>query len=340
MSAVPRGGPRIYYDDGVSLEPILSRRVAIIGYGSQGRAQALNLRDSGVDVRVGLRRGGRSWEVASRDGFEPLTIEDAVRWADVVQILIPDLQQPSVYASAIAPNLRRGASLGFAHAFNIHYGLIRPPEWADVFMVAPKSPGPRVREEYVAGRGVPSLVAVAQDRSGRARELALAYAKAIGSTRAGVLETTFREEVETDLFGEQAVLVGGVTYLILRGFETLVEAGYQPEVAYFEVLNELKLIVDLIQSGGLTHMLESVSETARYGGLTRGPRVIDERVKETMRRLLDEVRSGEFAREWAGGDVEGSLAEMRRLVDAVRAHQIEEVGARLRRLMRMRWGAG
>ncbi len=326
--------PKIYYDEDVSMDPILSRKVAVIGYGSQGRAQALNLRDSGVEVRVGLRRDGRSWSQASRDGFEPMPIDEAVRWADVVQILIPDLQQPSVYSSIIAPNLRRGSALGFAHAFNIHYGLIRPPDWADVFMVAPKSPGPRLREEYLAGRGVPSLVAVAQDRSGRAKELALAYAKAIGSTRAGVLETTFKEEVETDLFGEQTVLVGGVTYLILRGFETLVEAGYQPEVAYFEVLNELKLIVDLIQSGGLSRMLESVSETARYGGLTRGPRVIDEHVRERMREVLREIQSGEFAKEWAG-DVERSSAEMRRLVEAIKSHQIERVGEQVRRLMKI-----
>ncbi|MGC9116050.1 MAG: ketol-acid reductoisomerase [Conexivisphaera sp.] len=325
--------PKIYYDNDVSLEPILSRRVAVIGYGSQGRAQALNLRDSGVDVVVGTRPG-RSRDQASRDGFDPLPVDEAVRRADVVQLLIPDLQQPSVYSSLIAPNLRRGASLGFSHAFNIHYGLIKPPEWADVFMVAPKSPGPRLREEYVAGRGVPALVAVAQDRSGGAMSLALAYSKAIGSTRAGVLETTFKEEVETDLFGEQSVLVGGVTYLILAGFETLVKAGYQPEVAYFEVLNELKLIVDLIQSGGLTHMLESVSETARYGGLTRGPRVIDDHVRESMRRILSEVQSGEFAREWAG-DVERSSAEMRRLVDSIRAHQIERVGEQVRRLMKV-----
>ncbi|MGC8612624.1 MAG: ketol-acid reductoisomerase, partial [Conexivisphaera sp.] len=268
------------------------------------------------------------------DGFEPLPIDDAVRRADVVQILIPDLQQPSVYSSVIGPNLRKGAALGFAHAFNMHYGLIRPPGWADVFMVAPKSPGPRLRDEYVAGRGVPSLIAVAQDGSGKAKDLALAYAKAIGSTRAGVMETTFKEEVETDLFGEQTVLVGGVTYLILRGFETLVEAGYQPEVAYFEVLNELKLIVDLIQSGGISHMLESVSETARYGGMTRGPRVIDERVRENMREVLKEIQSGEFAREWAG-DVDKSSAEMRRLVDSIRSHQIEKVGEQVRRLMKI-----
>lgn len=326
--------PKIYYDDDVSLDAILSRKVAVIGYGSQGRAQALNLRDSGVDVSVGLRRGGSSWAQASRDGFEPLPIDEAVRRASVVQLLIPDLQQPSVYGELISPNLRRGTALGFAHAFNIHYGLIRPPEWADVFMVAPKSPGPRVRGEYLAGRGVPSLVAVAQNASGKALDLALAYGKAIGSTRAGVMETTFKEEVETDLFGEQTVLVGGVTYLILRGFETLVAAGYQPEVAYFEVLNELKLIVDLIQSGGLSHMLESVSETARYGGMTRGPRVVDEHVAENMKSILREIQSGEFAREWSG-DVAKSSAEMRRLVDSVRAHQIERVGEQVRKLMKI-----
>lgn len=323
---------RIYYDKDVRLDPLKDKKVAVIGYGSQGRAQALNLRDSGIDVVVGVRPGGGSWGKAEKDGFPPKRIEDAVKEADVVQVLVPDLQQPKVYKDHIEPALRSGVALGFSHGFCIHYGLIKPPSNVDVFMVAPKSPGPRLREEYVAGRGVPSLVAVAQDYTGRAKEIALAYAKAIGSTRSGVIETTFAEEVETDLFGEQAVLVGGVTYLILAGYETLVNAGYQPEVAYFEVLNELKLIVDLIYEGGLSYMLNSVSETARYGGLTRGSWVVGEEARRAMSKLLEDIKSGYFAREWAG-DIESSRDRMNKLLERVSRHQIEEVGRVIRRMI-------
>ncbi len=324
---------KVFYDEDVRIDPIEDRLVAVIGYGSQGRAQALNLRDAGVSVIVGVRPNGPSWRRAKEDGFEPLEIGEAAKRADVIQMLIPDLWQPEVYRKDIRPTLEEGDALGFSHAFCVHYGLIKPPEEVDVFMVAPKGPGPRVREEFVAGRGVPSLVAVEQDYTGRAMDLALAYAKAIGSTRAGVMKTSFKEEVETDLFGEQTVLVGGITYLILSGFETLVEAGYQPEVAYFEVLNELKLIVDLIYHGGLTNMLESVSETARYGGLTRGPRVIDEGVRKEMKEILEEIRSGKFAEEWTG-NMEASRRRMKELVDEMEDHEIERIGEQMRRLMR------
>ena len=323
---------KIYYDSDVKLDPLKDKIVAVVGYGNQGRAQALNLRDSGVKVVVGVRPNGKSWRAAESDGFTPKRIEDAVKEADVVQILVPDLQQPGVYEKHIAPFLDKGMALGFSHGFCIHYGLIKPPSHVDVFMVAPKSPGPRLREEYLAGRGVPSLVAVAQDYSGSAKELALAYAKAIGSTRSGVIETTFAEEVETDLFGEQSVLVGGITYLILAGYETLVNSGYQPEVAYFEVLNELKLIVDLIYRGGLSYMLRSVSETARYGGLTRGSWVIGEESRKAMRKLLEDIRNGSFAKEWAG-DIKSSMKRLEELIKKVENHQIEKVGKTIRSMI-------
>ncbi len=310
---------------------LLSGKVAVIGYGSQGHAHALNLRDSGVDVVIGLREGSPSRAAAEAEGLTVLPPEEAVRGAQVVAFLLPDQVQPAVYGQ-VAPHLEPDAALLFAHGFNVHYGRIQPPAGHDVIMVAPKGPGHIVRRIFTEGYGTPALIAVAQDASGNARELALAWAKGIGATRAGVLDTTFLEETETDLFGEQAVLCGGVTELVRLGFETLVEAGYQPEIAYYECLHELKLIVDLIYEGGLAGMRYSISDTAEYGDLTRGPRVIDEHVRENMRRLLADIREGGFAREWieemdAG---EPHLAELRaRAAD----ERIETVGAELRALM-------
>ncbi len=323
---------RIYRDRDASLEPLMDKRVAVLGYGSQGRAQALNLRDSGVDVVVGVRRNGPSWRRAQSDGMEVAEIPDAVRGAQVVMMLLPDMVQPDVWQSQVEPNLRPGVAVDFAHGFTIHYGLIRPPEWVDVVMVAPKGPGQLVREEYLRGRGVPALVAVHQDYTGNAMAIALAIAKGIGATRAGVVETTFAEETETDLIGEQTVLVGGLMELITKGFETLVELGYQPEVAYFEVLNEAKLIMDLIWRYGIAGMLERVSVTARYGGLTVGPRVVDEHVKENMRRAAERVRSGEFAREWIEEYRRGA-PNLKKLMEARRRHLIEKVGAEMRKLV-------
>ncbi|MEM4035182.1 MAG: ketol-acid reductoisomerase [Fervidicoccaceae archaeon] len=322
---------RIFLQNEIDESILRGSTIAVLGYGSQGRAQALNLRDSGFNVVVGLRRGGASWVKASEEGFEVMEMDEAVKRADVVLMLIPDMEQPRVYESKIAPNLRPGQGLCFAHGFNVHFGLIKPPDYVDVFMVAPKGPGPKVREEYLRGRGVPALVAVANDYTRRALDRALAIAKGIGSARAGVLLTTFKEETETDLMGEQCVLVGGLMELIKRGFEVLVEAGYQPEVAYFEVCNEAKLIMDLIYSGGLLYMLRSVSDTAKYGGLTVGPRVIDESVKERMREALRRIQSGEFAREWVEEYSSGSR-RLRSLLEAVAAHPIESTGALVRRL--------
>jgi len=275
---------RVYTDSDASLEPLKNKTIAVIGYGIQGRAQAMNLRDSGLRVIVGLRKGGKSWDLAVAERFEVYEVEEAVKRADVVLVLIPDMEQPKVWERQIGPFLKEGAVVDFAHGFNIHYGLIKPPRHVDVVMVAPKAPGKAVREEFLAGRGVPALVAVHQDYSGSALKYALALAKGIGATRAGVIETTFAEETETDLIGEQIVLVGGLMELIKRGFEVLVEMGYQPEVAYFEVLNEAKLIMDLIWQRGIYGMLNGVSDTAKYGGLTVGPKVIDEDVKDKMRQ--------------------------------------------------------
>ena len=320
---------RIYYDEDASLEPLKGKTIAVIGYGIQGRAQSQNLRDSGLDVVLGLRPGGRSWNLASQEGFEVHPIPEAAEMGDVIMMLIPDMVQPAVYEEHVRPHLAEGKSLCFAHGFNVHFGLIRPPEYVDVFMVAPKAPGRKVREEFLAGRGVPALVAVHQDYTGEALRKALAIAKGIGATRAGVIETTFKEETETDLIGEQTVLVGGLMELIRKGFEVLVEMGYQPEVAYFEVLNEAKLIMDLIWEGGLTGMLENVSETARYGGLTVGPRVLDEHVKQNMREAARRVVSGEFAREWVE-EYRSGAEKMRRLLEELRGHEIELTGRRLR----------
>ena len=310
---------------------LLSGKVAVIGYGSQGHAHALNLRDSGIEVEVGVRAGSPSADVAEDAGLAVSAVGDATRGAQVVAVLVPDHVQKGVYEQEIAPNLEPDAALLFAHGLNVHFGRIVPAAGHDVVMVAPKAPGHRVRELYESGAGTPGLVAVHQDSSGGALELALAYGTAIGCGRVGLLETTFAEETESDLFGEQAVLCGGVTSLIKAGFETLVEAGYQPEIAYYECLNELKLIVDLIYEGGFEYMRYSISDVAEYGNLTRGPRVVDERVKETMRTLLDEIRSGAFARELFADDEAGrpKFEELRR---KNAGGQLEQVGSELRAL--------
>jgi ketol-acid reductoisomerase len=311
----------------------LDGRIAVVGYGSQGRAHALNLRDSGYDVTVGLRPDGKTAARARADGFEVRPPAEAARGATLVAILTPDMTHPAVFKQ-IEPVLSAKTALLFAHGFSIHYQRVKPDETLDVVLVAPKSPGDLVRRQYEAGQGVPCLMAVAQDATGRAKARTLAYAHAIGGTRSGVLETTFAEETETDLFGEQAVLCGGATELVVKGYETLVEAGYQPEVAYFECLHELKLIVDLLYEGGLAKMHQFVSETAKYGDLTRGPRVIDDHVRETMRTILSEIRSGQFAREWVDENERG-LPRYRELMQQDLEHPIERVGKKLRE--RMNW---
>jgi ketol-acid reductoisomerase len=318
------------HDTDVDLSPILTRRVAVIGYGSQGHAHALNLKDSGVDVRVGLRPGSRGWRAAEEAGFAPLAPAAAAAWADTIMIVVPDLVQPELFAKQIAPQLSAGKMLMFAHGFAIRFGWITPPDGVDVSMVAPKAPGHRVREVFKEGGGVPGLVAIHKDATGEARQKALAYAKAIGCTRAGVIETTFSEETETDLFGEQAVLCGGVSALVTAGFETLVEAGYQPEIAYFECLHELKLIVDLMYRGGLGFMRYSVSDTAEHGDYTGGPRLVNEDTKAMMRQMLAEIRSGAYAEKLARETRDGWFQAER---ERQRDHQIEQVGAMLRQRM-------
>jgi ketol-acid reductoisomerase len=313
---------QIYTEKDVDVSALKGARVAVLGYGSQGRAHALNLRDSGFDVVVGLRKG-----------VELMSPEDAVKDADLICMLVPDIAQKPVY-EAVEANIKPGAALSFAHGFNIHFDQIHPKAGVDCILVAPKGPGDLVRRQFEEGRGVPCLIAVAQDATGKARDKALAYAHAIGGTRGGVLETTFAEETETDLFGEQAVLCGGATELVLKGYETLVEAGYQPEVAYFECLHELKLIVDLLNEGGLAKMHEFISETAKYGDLTRGPRVIDDHVKAQMKQVLTEVQDGTFARQWIEENKKG-LPEYNRLMEEDMKHPIEEVGRKLR--ARMSW---
>src|SRR2546422_735003 len=322
----------IFYDDDADLSIIQSRRVAVIGYGSQGHAHALSLRDSGVDVRIGLPEGSKSRPKAEEQGLRVLTPAQAAAEADIVMILAPDTRQKKIFDEDIAPNLQPGNAVAFGHGFNIRYGLIQPSADIDVFMIAPKGPGHLVRRQFVDGKGVPCLIAIEQDASGNAQALALAYAKGIGGTRAGVIKTTFTEETETDLFGEQVVLCGGTTALVQAGFETLGEAGYAPEVAYFECLHELKLIVDLMYEGGIARMRYSVSDTAEYGDVSRGPRVIDERTKDEMRRILSEIQSGEFAREWIAEDDAGR-PNFTKWREQGAAHPIEEVGAHLRGMM-------
>ncbi len=324
---------KLYYDKDADPAALRGKRIAIIGYGSQGFGQANNLRDSGCDVIIGLRPDGRTRAKAERAGFSVLPIAEAAQQADIVMMLVPDEVAPEVYEQCVAGRLRAGACLGFSHGFAIHYGFIKPPSDVGVFMVAPKGPGHLVRREYTRGAGVPCLLAVHQDPTGDVRRTALAYAVAIGGGRAGIIETTFREETETDLFGEQAVLCGGLTSLIKAGFETLVEAGYAPEIAYFECLHELKLIVDLIQEGGLSYMRYSVSDTAEYGDYTRGPRVINHAVRREMRRLLEEVQSGQFAREWIEEFTKNGLKNFLAMREAARNQPLEVVGRELRQMM-------
>lgn len=323
---------KIYYDKDADLSIIQGMKVAIVGYGSQGHAHANNLKDSGVQVVVGLRPGSASAKKAEAAGLAVASIEDAVKQADLVMILAPDEHQARLYREQVEPNLKQGAALAFAHGFNIHYGQIEPRADLDVIMIAPKGPGHLVRSTYTEGGGVPSLIAVHQDASGRARDIALSYASANGGGRAGIIETTFREETETDLFGEQAVLCGGAVALVQAGFETLTEAGYAPEMAYFECLHELKLIVDLLYEGGIANMRYSISNTAEYGDFTRGPRVINAQVKAEMKRILEEVQNGQFAKEFILENQAGAptLKAMRRIAAE---HPIEDVGTKLRDMM-------
>ena len=323
---------KIYYDKDADLKVLKGKRIAILGYGIQGRGHALNLRDSGLDVVVAQRPGGPHYTQAQEDGFAPTSVAEASAQARVIMVLLQDTLAPEIYRTSIVQHLKAGKALAFAHGFNIHFHQIEPPKEVDVFLVAPKGPGSLVRQLFVDGGGVPSLVAVHQDASGQAKEIALAYAKGLGSTRAGVLETTFAEETETDLFGEQTVLCGGVSELIRAGFDTLVEKGYQPELAYFECLHELKLIVDMIYQNGIQGMWPRVSETARYGGLTRGGRVITDATRAEMRRILEEIRSGQFAKEWIAEANAGRPA-FKALMARGERHLIELVGSRLRSMM-------
>ena len=322
----------IYYTKDVDTNLIKSLKVAIIGYGSQGHAHALNLKDNGVDVKVALYEGSKSWAKAESDGLSVLTVADATKWADVLMFCTPDVPMAAIYNDHVAPNLRDGQTLMFAHGFNVHFGRITPPANVNVAMIAPKGPGHRLRAEFVGGAGMPSLVAVFQDPTGKAKDIALSYGWGIGSSEAGILETTFKEETETDLFGEQAVLCGGLSALIKAGYETLVDAGYQPEAAYFECLHETKLIVDLLYEGGLNYMRYSVSDTAEWGDYVAGPKVINAESKQAMKDLLADIQSGKFADEWVKENENG-----RPKMDAIRAseqaHPIEEVGRKLRGMM-------
>jgi len=323
---------KVFYDADANLSLIQEKKVAVIGYGSQGHAHANNLQDSGVDVVVGLRQNSSSKSKVEKAGLQVADIAAAVTSADVVMMLVPDELQALLYTDEVESNLKPGAALAFAHGFNIHFGFIKPRQDLDVFMVAPKGPGHLVRSTYVSGGGVPCLIAIQQNASNNAREVALAYASAIGGGRAGIIETTFREETETDLFGEQTVLCGGATSLVTAAFETLVDAGYAPEMAYFECLHELKLIVDLMYEGGISNMRYSISNTAEYGDLTRGPRIVNDDTKAEMQRILEEIQSGRFAKEWMDENAQGGQ-RFRRLREQSAAHPIEEVGEHLRAMM-------
>ncbi len=322
----------MYYEDDANHALVAARKVAVLGFGSQGHAHALNLKDSGIDVSVGLRPGSHRESTASDAGLRVMTPADASAWADLIMLLVPDQYQGSLYSEAIAPNLKDGEALFFAHGFNIHFGYVTPPATIDVAMVAPKGPGHLVRRQYESGSGVPALVAVHQDATGGAKDLALSYAHGIGATRAGVIETTFKAETETDLFGEQVILCGGVDEMIRAAFETLTDAGYEPEMAYFEVLHELKLIVDLLFEGGLSWMRYSVSDTAEYGDVTRGPRIVTEQTRATMRDILGEIQSGEFAKEWMA-EVSAGTPNLLAARRAVAEHEVEKVGQSLRNMM-------
>lgn len=324
---------KIYYEKDADINILKGKKIAVIGYGSQGHAQAQNLKESGMDVIVSTRTGTPNYQLAIKHGFKPVSVDEAAQQGDFIQILMPDETQRAVYEAQIKPHLKEGKTLCFSHGFNIHFGQIVPPNNIDVIMVAPKGPGHLVRSEFEKGGGVPCLMAIHQDATGKAREKAMAYAHGIGGTRAGVMETTFAEETETDLFGEQAVLCGGAAALVKAGFETLVEAGYQPELAYFECMHELKLIVDLFYQGGLSYMRYSISNTAEYGDLTRGPRIITEETKKEMKRILSEIQSGQFAKEWilenqAGRPVFNALEKKDK------GHLIEKVGRELRKMMK------
>ena len=323
---------RSFYDVDADLNLLQRKKVAVIGYGSQGHAQAQNLRDSGAKVIIGQRPGSANYETAIEDGFKPVSARQAAEVADIIQMLVPDHAQSGLYSEEIAPSMKAGKTLLFSHGFNIHFGQILAPADVDVVMIAPKGPGHLVRSEYVRGAGVPALVAIHQDASGQALQTALAYAKGIGATRAGVIETTFREETETDLFGEQSVLCGGVAELIKAGFDTLVEAGYQPEIAFFECMHEVKLIVDLIYQGGLAYMRYSISDTAEYGDLTRGKRIITAETRATMKKILEEIQMGAFAREWILENQAGRPM-FRALREREKGLLLEEVGTRLRAMM-------
>ncbi|HHY82202.1 MAG TPA: ketol-acid reductoisomerase [Clostridiales bacterium] len=323
---------KLYYESDANLELLSGKKIAVIGYGSQGHAHALNLKESGVDVVVGLYKGSKSWSAAEAAGLTVMEAAEAAEAADMVMMLVPDEKQAELYKKSIEPNLQEGNALIFAHGFNIHFGQITPPDYVDVFMVAPKGPGHTVRSQFLEGKGVPCLIAVHQDFTGKAKDYALAYAKGIGSARAGILETTFREETETDLFGEQAVLCGGICELIKAGFETLVEAGYQPESAYFECLHEMKLIVDLINQGGLSYMRYSISDTAEYGDYCTGKRIITEETRKEMKKVLSEIQDGTFAKNWILEN-QANRPFFRAVRDREQNHPIERVGKELRKMM-------
>ncbi|HEX2973919.1 MAG TPA: ketol-acid reductoisomerase [Tepidisphaeraceae bacterium] len=323
---------KMYYEKDAPLDALKGKTVAMLGFGSQGHAHALNLRDSGINVVVAQRPNSNNYKLAVEFGFQPVSVEEATKAADLIILTLPDEVQPEVYAKSIAPNLRAGQALGATHGFNVHFKTIVPPKDVDVIMVAPKGPGHLVRSEFEKGGGVPCLVAVHQDATGKAKQMALAWARGIGGARAGIIETTFKDECETDLFGEQVVLCGGLSALIKAGFETLTEAGYPPEMAYFECVHEVKLIVDLIQQGGLDYMRYSISNTAEYGDMTRGPRLITPTVKAEMKKILTEIQSGQFAKEWRA-EYEGGMKNFKALYEKDRNHPLEVIGKKLRKMM-------